>query len=332
MRKRPEIDAKSITLDEVMRLINPNIKKVRRTGEIQLMCPLNPKEDFDINAHTGDFKCWHNCPDCPVGGKGNSVNLYRLFNPTLSFGKALRAIVDKRMAPTVAPQRVYKAPKPIQNVDMAPIEVRDKTYRAYPKFKDGECYIPLVYVASAVNPDLYANNTQTGVLTIPLQGCYAGATISVPYSLGSPGVYKSATFEAGNYYANLGEGATDDVYWTDNFTIGEGNACYVPASELSRYTGWYIYSDGKSVHVVTDETDVSDLFVLDTRGNRTAENQTINDGNTIIKYTDPNDEKLYNMMRDDGTLDENGDFVVDYEDSTTGIIEKQIEERGGDNE
>ena len=57
MRKRPEIDAKSITLDEVMRLINPNIKKVRRTGEIQLMCPLNPKEDFDINAHTGDFKC-----------------------------------------------------------------------------------------------------------------------------------------------------------------------------------------------------------------------------------------------------------------------------------
>lgn len=202
----------------------------------------------------------------------------------------------------------------------------------YPKFKDGECYIPLVYVASAVNPDLYANNTQTGVLTIPLQGCYAGATISVPYSLGSPGVYKSATFEAGNYYANLGEGATDDVYWTDNFTIGEGNACYVPASELSRYTGWYIYSDGKSVHVVTDETDVSDLFVLDTRGNRTAENQTINDGNTIIKYTDPNDEKLYNMMRDDGTLDENGDFVVDYEDSTTGIIEKQIEERGGDNE
>ena len=131
MRKRPEIDAKSITLDEVMRLINPNIKKVRRTGEIQLMCPLNPKEDFDINAHTGDFKCWHNCPDCPVGGKGNSVNLYRLFNPTLSFGKALRAIVDKRMAPTVAPQRVYKAPKPIQNVDMAPIEVRDKTYRAF---------------------------------------------------------------------------------------------------------------------------------------------------------------------------------------------------------
>lgn len=95
------------------------------------MCPLNPKEDFDINAHTGDFKCWHNCPDCPVGGKGNSVNLYRLFNPTLSFGKALRAIVDKRMAPTVAPQRVYKAPKPIQNVDMAPIEVRDKTYRAF---------------------------------------------------------------------------------------------------------------------------------------------------------------------------------------------------------
>lgn len=131
MRKRPEIDANSITLDEVMRLINPSIKKVRRTGEIQLTCPLNPKEDFDVNAHTGGFKCWHNCPDCPVGGKGNSVNLYRLFNPTLSFGKAVRAIADKRMAPVEPKQRVFKQPKPIQNADMAPIEVRDKTYRAF---------------------------------------------------------------------------------------------------------------------------------------------------------------------------------------------------------
>lgn len=193
----------------------------------------------------------------------------------------------------------------------------------YPKLKDGEWYIPLTYVASVVNPDLYYNDTEKGVLTIPLQGCYAGATISVPYSLGAPGIYKDSTFEAGNYSASLGEGSEDDTYWTDTFTIGEGNACYVPASELSRYTGWYIYSDGSSVHVVTDETDLSDLFVLDTRGNRAAANQTQNDGKTIVKYTDPNDEKLYNMMRDDGTIDENGDFTVDYEDSTTGIIEKQ---------
>ena len=90
MRTRNEVDVTSITLDEVMRLINPRIKKIRQTGEMQVMCPLNPKEDFDINTHTGNFKCWHNCPDCPVGGKGNSVNLYRLFNPNLSFGKAVR--------------------------------------------------------------------------------------------------------------------------------------------------------------------------------------------------------------------------------------------------
>ena len=96
MRTRNEVDVTSITLDEVMRLINPRIKKIRQTGEMQVMCPLNPKEDFDINTHTGNFKCWHNCPDCPVGGKGNSVNLYRLFNPNLSFGKAVRAITEHR--------------------------------------------------------------------------------------------------------------------------------------------------------------------------------------------------------------------------------------------
>lgn len=129
MRTRMEIDVKSITLDEVMNLINPSIKKVRRTGEIQLLCPLNPKEDFDVNVHTGSFKCWHNCPDCPVGGKGNSVNLYRLFNPGLSFGKALRAISEKRMTPMQTCVKVNK-PKLVPNADSAPIEVRDKTYRA----------------------------------------------------------------------------------------------------------------------------------------------------------------------------------------------------------
>ena len=53
MRTRNEVDVTSITLDEVMRLINPRIKKIRQTGEMQVMCPLNPKEDFDINTHTG---------------------------------------------------------------------------------------------------------------------------------------------------------------------------------------------------------------------------------------------------------------------------------------
>lgn len=199
----------------------------------------------------------------------------------------------------------------------------------YPKLEDGEWYIPLTYVASVVNPDLYYNDTEKGVLTIPLQGSYAGATVSVPYSIGAPGLYKASTFEAGNYNASLGEGADGDSFWTDQFTIGQGNACYVPASELSRYTGWYIYSDGSSVHVVTDDTDLSDLFVLDTRGNRAAANQTQNDGKTIIKYTDPNDEKLYDMMLDDGTIDENGDFTVDYNDSQTAIIEKQAKQGDG---
>ena len=131
MRTRNEVDVTSITLDEVMRLINPRIKKIRQTGEMQVMCPLNPKEDFDINTHTGNFKCWHNCPDCPVGGKGNSVNLYRLFNPNLSFGKAVRAITEHRMTPDLPSRQVIVKPKPIPNANMTSIEERDKTYRAF---------------------------------------------------------------------------------------------------------------------------------------------------------------------------------------------------------
>lgn len=181
---------------------------------------------------------------------------------------------------------------------------------------DGEWYIPLLYVASVVNPDLYVNNTEAQTLTIPLQGTYAGATITVPYALRGVGSQAATdTFEAGNYNSNLGEGTSNEVYWTDTFRAGDGNACYVPASELSRYTGWYIYTNGNAIHVVTDETDVSDLFVLDTRGNRTAENQIGNDGDTIIKYTDPFDPTLHDMMEEDGVIDEDGNFVEDYQES-----------------
>lgn len=181
---------------------------------------------------------------------------------------------------------------------------------------DGEWYIPLLYVASVVNPDLYVNNTDAQTLTIPLQGTYAGATITVPYALRGVGSQATTdTFEAGNYNSNLGEGTSNEVYWTDTFRAGDGNACYVPASELSRYTGWYIYTNGNAIHVVTDETDVSDLFVLDTRGNRTAENQIGDDGDTIIKYTDPFDPTLHDMMEEDGVIDEDGNFVEDYQES-----------------
>lgn len=180
---------------------------------------------------------------------------------------------------------------------------------------NGEWYIPLLYVAPVVSPDLYVNNTDAQTLTIPLQGYYAGSTITVPYALRGVGSDSTDTFEAGNYNSNLGEGTGNDVYWTDTFRAGDGNACYVPASELSRYTGWYIYTNGNAIHVVTDETDVSDQFVLDTRGNRTAENQVGDDGNTIIKYTDPFDPTLHDMMEEDGVIDEDGNFVEDYQES-----------------
>lgn len=178
---------------------------------------------------------------------------------------------------------------------------------------DGEWYIPLRYVAPIVSPQLFHDNTEAQTLTIPLQGYYAGSTITVPYALRGVGSQSSDTFEAGNYNSNLGEGTSNDVYWTDTFRAGDGNACYVPASELSRYTGWYIYTNGSAVHVVTDETDVSNLFILDTRGNRIAESQIGDDGDTIIKYTDPFDPALHDMMVEDGAIDENGNFVEGYQ-------------------
>lgn len=122
-----------IDVQDVLRLICPTTKKMRQTGEMSIACPLHPGNSFDLNVHSGGFRCWKSCPDCPVGGKGKTVKLYMLFNPSLSYEEAVEAICAEKTAPAAhaAPSApAYVIPEPVKNSEMAPIEVRDKTYRA----------------------------------------------------------------------------------------------------------------------------------------------------------------------------------------------------------
>lgn len=151
--------------------------------------------------------------------------------------------------------------------------------------KDGELYVPLRQIAQVVNKDLFYDSTELGILTVPLQGANVGNCVTVPYGLMNPG-----TFTAGGTY-DLGEAGGENA-WTDTFQCGYDASCYVPVSELSRYTGWFIYSNGESLHIVTDETDVSDMFVLADQGNRSAEQQLQGGGQTVTKYLNPNEVVL----------------------------------------
>lgn len=126
-------NADDIDIQTVLHLISPKIKKMRQTGEMLIQCPCNPKGEFDINIHTGDFRCWKECLDCPVGSKGKTVKLYMLFNTGLSYKEAIDAICGNVVAATPISKDEspkFVMPEPVKNSEMAPIEERDKTYRA----------------------------------------------------------------------------------------------------------------------------------------------------------------------------------------------------------
>lgn len=157
---------------------------------------------------------------------------------------------------------------------------------------NGEYYIPLKAVAYAVDKDTFNDDTKNSKVTFSIPTPTGYSYVTVPYSATSVGsTHYNNVFESGNYDESAGE------IWTDKFNYGDTNACFVPASQLMRYTGWYIYTDGNIVSIISDETDVSDMFVVNTQGNQSSVEQ-LKSGNTVTKYTDPNDKKLIDGYND----------------------------------
>lgn len=166
---------------------------------------------------------------------------------------------------------------------------------------NGDYYVPLTYVGKAVNSRTYSVNPTTSKLYLPMEFSEGVYTIEIPYQSTAVGsTHTNGYFSAGNDSPFLGD------TWEDKFRTGDTNQCYVPVSELSRYTGWYIYSNGNVISIVSDEPDVSDLFVLNTQGNRSAEAQ-LNNGNTITKVTDPSNPNYAPSTESSGEEAQNAD-------------------------
>ena len=182
---------------------------------------------------------------------------------------------------------------------------------------DGELYIPLAPVAEAFDAGRFYNNQHNFQLTIPIEQTDYRLSLLVPYNpYLRPGDEHTSEyyFTAGNTDPNCGE------LWEDKFRMGDGDACYVPAKELTRYTGWKISYNGRVTSIVTDARDVSDLFVLDTQGNRSAHSQLLS-SNRVTKYTDPEDivaimpDETYNEIY--GTPETASDAETDTDSQTS---------------
>ena len=177
------IDANDITFGDVKDLVPIRTKgNVKRSGEVEVFCPIEPSLTFEIHVETGEFKCFRECAGCPVAGKGRAVNLYRLYNPDLSFKEACIAIAEHKCCvsdTTHSNPESFKLPVPIHNVEAAPIDDRDKTYREL---------LGLLELRDSHRKDLHkrglndAQIEEFGVKSIPTCGI-----ISIPKTLSEKG-------------------------------------------------------------------------------------------------------------------------------------------------
>lgn len=180
---------------------------------------------------------------------------------------------------------------------------------------NGEYYIPLKDVGEAFNSEACKIDKDNSILYLPVETGIGIVTLGVPYTqFGTAGAI-STTFTASEITNK------DYPEWTDNFHIGATSSCYVPQSEVSRYAGWYFYTNGDVLSIVTDDLSVNNNFVLYNQKDRSAKNQVAENG-IIIRSSnqyDPSeiaDDEDESESVDDGNMEVDSDTSIDNENIT----------------
>lgn len=141
---------------------------------------------------------------------------------------------------------------------------------------DGEIYVPLASIGQVVDPIGFHVDAADRMVTFTTSTATGEEIIRVPYTTTSVGSNANhQTFEAS---------VSEDNSVVETFRAGDTTLCYVPVSELSRYTGWKIYTNGDVVSIVTDELNVSNLTAI-----RPVEVNDYETEDTIGRYTDPDE-------------------------------------------
>ena len=183
------------------------------------------------------------------------------------------------------------------------------------QFVTGEYYIPLKDVGEAFNSEACKIDKDNSILYLPLETGIGLVTLGVPYTqFGTAGAI-STTFTASEITNK------DYPEWTDNFHIGATSSCYVPQSEVSRYAGWYFYTNGDVLSIVTDDLSVNNNFVLYVQKDRSAKDQVAENG-IIIRSSnqyDPSeiaDDEDESEDIDDDNMEVDNDTSIDNENIT----------------
>lgn len=127
------------TIRDVLNVVGAQATgKTTRKGETEIICPRGLKHSdgkpvcIGVNLERNNFKCFHECSDCP--NRGGMLDLYNLFTgrPAEDRAGAKREIIEKLGTGSVKPvqispvERTWKA----KESDAAAPETLDRTYRA----------------------------------------------------------------------------------------------------------------------------------------------------------------------------------------------------------
>lgn len=156
-------------------------------------------------------------------------------------------------------------------------------------------------IAQELNKQACYKDTTNATYDIPLETGDGLSILKVPYDASTIGYVTNKKFTTGNNSEDAGDDA-----WTEEFHAGAGNSCFVPQSELSRYTGWYIYTNGSVISIVTDKLSVTDNVVCKMdQGNRSAKAQMENGGTVTRTNTADELERLLGTDAEDTSSESN---------------------------
>ena len=181
---------------------------------------------------------------------------------------------------------------------------------------NNDYYIPLANIAQELNKQACYKDTTNATYDIPLETGDGLSILKVPYDASTIGYVTNKKFATGNNSEDAGDDA-----WTEEFHAGAGNSCFVPQSELSRYTGWYIYTNGSVISIVTDKLSVTDNVVCKMdQGNRSAKAQMENGGTVTRTNTADELERMLSTEDTDSESDiDNQNDDITSNESNIGV-------------
>lgn len=186
--------------------------------------------------------------------------------------------------------------------------------------KDGQMYLNLVEVASAVDPSLYYSEEQGYIYVRPNEF----VTVQVPTNAANSQQKKVMHVTGDKFTFSSWAG---DSFSITNIPVLDYDTTLISVENASKMFGWRMYTDGDVLSIVSDPLNVTNKTAIYTSGSMGLTSVLEKDefGNEVINTYDSNGT-LISSTPFDGTLPENSE--AELEESESEVVDSESETVG----